>query len=67
MLVGEGDISEPATADRIIGDALGRFGHIDTLGNNAGVFVSEPFTDYTAEEITYSCFNQTLSTLEIAG
>ncbi len=28
--------------------ALGRFGHIDTLVNNAGVFLSKPFTDYTA-------------------
>ena len=50
VLAVEGDISEPATADRIIGDALGRFGHIDTLVNNAGVFVSKPFTDYTAED-----------------
>ena len=44
----EGDVSEPATADRIIGQALGRFGRIDTLINNAGVFMSKPFTDYTA-------------------
>jgi NAD(P)-dependent dehydrogenase (short-subunit alcohol dehydrogenase family) len=50
VLAVEGDISDPATADRIIGDALGRFGHIDTLVNNAGVFVSKPFTDYTAED-----------------
>ena len=50
MLTVEGDISEPATADRIIGEALGRFGRIDTLINNAGVFISKPFTDYTAED-----------------
>ena len=43
-----GDVSEPATADRIIGQALGRFGRIDTLVNNAGVFLSKPFTEYTA-------------------
>jgi NAD(P)-dependent dehydrogenase (short-subunit alcohol dehydrogenase family) len=50
VLTVEGDISEPATADRIIGEALGRFGRIDTLVNNAGVFVSKPFTDYTAAD-----------------
>jgi NAD(P)-dependent dehydrogenase (short-subunit alcohol dehydrogenase family) len=48
VLAVEGDVSEPATADRIVGAALGRFGRIDTLINNAGVFISKPFTDYTA-------------------
>ena len=42
-----GDISEAATARRIIDAALDRFGHVDTLVNNAGVFISKPFTDYT--------------------
>jgi NAD(P)-dependent dehydrogenase (short-subunit alcohol dehydrogenase family) len=46
----DGDITDPATADRIVGEALGRFGRIDTLINNAGVYVSKPFTDYTAED-----------------
>ena len=50
VLTVAGDIADPATADRIIGGALGRFGRIDTLVNNAGVFVSKPFTDYTAED-----------------
>jgi NAD(P)-dependent dehydrogenase (short-subunit alcohol dehydrogenase family) len=45
-----GDISQPATADLVMGTALGRFGHVDTLVNNAGVFISKPFTDYTADE-----------------
>ncbi len=48
VLAVEGDIVEPGTADRIVGEALGRFGRIDTLVNNAGVFISKPFTDYTA-------------------
>ena len=48
VLTVAGDVSEPATADRIISGALGRFGRIDTLINNAGVFISKPFTDYTA-------------------
>jgi NAD(P)-dependent dehydrogenase (short-subunit alcohol dehydrogenase family) len=42
-----GDIADPATADRIIGAALTRFGRIDTLVNNTGVFIAKPFTDYT--------------------
>jgi NAD(P)-dependent dehydrogenase (short-subunit alcohol dehydrogenase family) len=46
----EGDIAKPATADRIVEGALERFGRIDTLVNNAGVFVSKSFTDYTAED-----------------
>lgn len=50
VLTVAGDISEPATADRIITEALARFGRIDTLVNNAGVFLSKPFTDYTAED-----------------
>jgi NAD(P)-dependent dehydrogenase (short-subunit alcohol dehydrogenase family) len=47
LLTVEGDIADPATADRIIGAALDRFGRIDTLVNNAGVFISKPFTHYT--------------------
>jgi NAD(P)-dependent dehydrogenase (short-subunit alcohol dehydrogenase family) len=50
VLAVAGDISEPATADRIIGQALDRFGRVDTLVNNAGVFLARPFTDYTAED-----------------
>ena len=45
-----GDIAEAATAGRIIDAALDRFGRIDTLVNNAGVFISKPFTDYTAAD-----------------
>jgi NAD(P)-dependent dehydrogenase (short-subunit alcohol dehydrogenase family) len=50
VLTVEGDIAKPATADRIVEGALDRFGRIDTLVNNAGVFVSKPFTDYTAAD-----------------
>ena len=45
-----GDIADRAVAERIVQEALSRFGRIDTLVNNAGVFVAKPFTDYTAEE-----------------
>jgi NAD(P)-dependent dehydrogenase (short-subunit alcohol dehydrogenase family) len=50
VLTVAGDISEPATADRIVTEARARFGRADTLVNNAGVFISKPFTDYTAED-----------------
>ena len=50
VLTVAGDIAKPATADRIVEGALERFGRIDTLVNNAGVYVSKPFTDYTAAD-----------------
>ena len=50
ILTVAGDISERATADQIISQAVDRFGRVDTLVNNAGVFVSKPFTEYTAED-----------------
>jgi NAD(P)-dependent dehydrogenase (short-subunit alcohol dehydrogenase family) len=46
----DGDITAPATADRIVDTALDRFGRIDTLVNNAGVVISKPFTGYTAAD-----------------
>jgi NAD(P)-dependent dehydrogenase (short-subunit alcohol dehydrogenase family) len=45
-----GDIAEAATAERVVTEALSRFGRVDTLVNNAGLFVAKPFTDYTEEE-----------------
>ena len=50
VLTIDGDIAEPATAERIVGGALERFGRIDTLINDAGVFMAKSFTDYTAED-----------------
>ena len=50
MLTISGDISEPAATDRVIGEVLDRFGRIDTLINNAGIFIAKPFTDYTADD-----------------
>ena len=47
VLTVEGDIAKRATAEEIVEGALEQFGRIDTLVNNAGVFVSKPFTDYT--------------------
>ncbi len=50
-LVVEGDIAEEATADRIVGESLDRFGRIDTLVNNAGVFIGKRFIDYTSDDL----------------
>ena len=50
LLAVEGDVAQQATAERIMSEALGRFGRVDTLVNNAGVFLSKPFTEYTADD-----------------
>ncbi len=49
-----GDVTEPATCDRILAAAVERFGRVDTLVNNAGVFLSKPFTDYTPQDYTHA-------------
>lgn len=45
-----GDISDRAVAERIVQEAMSRFGRIDTLVNNAGIFQAKPFTDFTPED-----------------
>ena len=45
-----GDVADPATAERLVTTAVERFGRVDTLINNAGVFVAKPFTEYTAAD-----------------
>jgi NAD(P)-dependent dehydrogenase (short-subunit alcohol dehydrogenase family) len=47
VLTVAGDIADPKTAERVISEAMARFGRIDTLVNNAGVFIAKPFTDYS--------------------
>jgi NAD(P)-dependent dehydrogenase (short-subunit alcohol dehydrogenase family) len=44
-----GDIVDPAFARSVIDTAVRDFGRVDTLVNNAGIFMAKPFTDYTAE------------------
>ena len=56
-----GDIADPDTAQRVVDEAVERFGRIDTLINNAGVFIGKPFTDYTVQD-----FNA-LITVNLAG
>jgi NAD(P)-dependent dehydrogenase (short-subunit alcohol dehydrogenase family) len=50
VLTVAGDIADPKTTGRVISQGLKRFGRIDTLVNNAGVFIAKPFTEYTAED-----------------
>ncbi|MEH0823599.1 MULTISPECIES: SDR family NAD(P)-dependent oxidoreductase [unclassified Micromonospora] len=45
-----GDIAEADTAQRVVDAAIERFGRIDTVVNNAGIFIAKPFTDYTDED-----------------
>jgi NAD(P)-dependent dehydrogenase (short-subunit alcohol dehydrogenase family) len=46
----DGDIGEPSTAARVVETAVEKFGSVDALVNNAGIFSSRAFTDYTAED-----------------
>jgi NAD(P)-dependent dehydrogenase (short-subunit alcohol dehydrogenase family) len=47
----DGSIGDREVAQRIVKTAIDRFGRIDTLINNAGIFISKPFTEYTAEDL----------------
>src|SRR2546427_10387496 len=46
----DGHIGEPTTAAKLVETALSRFNSIDALVNNAGIFITKPFTDYTVED-----------------
>ena len=50
----DGDIGDPKTAARIVDTAVSRFGRVDVLINNAGIFIPKPFTEYTTEDL--QCF-----------
>src|ERR1043166_1078497 len=45
-----GDIGDPTTAQRVISEAVARFGRIDTLVNNAGIYIGKPFTEHSVED-----------------
>ena len=45
-----GDIADPAVAENVIGGAVEKFGRVDTLVNNAGIYIGKPFTEYTADD-----------------
>ena len=46
----DGDIALDTTAEKLVATAVQRFGAVDALVNNAGIFISKPFTDYTTED-----------------
>jgi len=50
VLAVAGDVADRSTAERVVSQAVARFGRVDTLINNAGIFVAKPFTQYTAED-----------------
>ena len=45
-----GDIGDRAVAQRVVAEAIARFGRIDTLVNNAGIFTAKPFTAFTEQD-----------------
>lgn len=47
IVVVDGDIASPQTAERIVSAAIARFGRVDTLVNNAGIFLAKPFVEYS--------------------
>src|SRR5271156_1063748 len=53
----DGDIGDPKVAARIVETTVSRFGRVDVLINNAGIFIPKPFTEYTTED-----FNALVST-----
>jgi NAD(P)-dependent dehydrogenase (short-subunit alcohol dehydrogenase family) len=61
VLTVAGDITSPETSERIVAATLERFGRIDTLINNAGIYIGKPFTEYTLED-----FNAVLA-VNVAG
>ena len=46
----QGDVADPKTADLVFKEALDRFGRVDTLVNNAGMFMAKPFTAYSNDD-----------------
>jgi NAD(P)-dependent dehydrogenase (short-subunit alcohol dehydrogenase family) len=51
VLAVAGDISRAETAAAIVSGGLRQFGRIDTLVNNAGIFIAKPFTEYTEADL----------------
>ncbi len=52
FLTVQGDITQAETAQRVVDQALGRFGRIDSLINNAGIYIGKAFTDFTLDDYT---------------
>ena len=54
ILTVPGDISKPETAERIVREGIERFGRIDALVNNAGVFLAKPFIEFTQDDYDHN-------------
>ena len=50
FLTVQGDITQVDSAQRVVDEATGRFGRIDSLINNAGLFIAKPFDEYTPDD-----------------
>src|SRR5260370_9929905 len=50
LVLVDGDIGQAATAQKVVNTAVQKFGSIDAVVNNAGIFSAKPFTDYTADD-----------------
>ncbi|KAM3114140.1 SDR family NAD(P)-dependent oxidoreductase [Phormidesmis sp. 146-33] len=70
-----GDITEPAFASELVAKTVARFGRVDVLVNNAGIFASKHFTDYTIDELdqfltyvrgTYALTQETVKQMRLA-
>ncbi len=51
LVLVDGDIGDPNTATKIVETAISKFGRVDALVNNAGIYFSKPFTDYTRDDL----------------
>src|ERR1700728_3123876 len=51
LVLVDGDIGQAATAKKVVDAAVEKFGSIDVVVNNAGIFVAKPFTEYTADDL----------------
>jgi len=59
-IVVDGDIADAETARRVVAQAVDRFGRVDTLVNNAGIYIGKPFTEYTpADYVAITSVNLT--------
>lgn len=50
ILTVAGDIGDRATAQRVLHETVARFGRVDTLVNNAGIYIGKPFTEHSLED-----------------
>jgi NAD(P)-dependent dehydrogenase (short-subunit alcohol dehydrogenase family) len=51
LVLVDGDIGQPATAKKVVDTAVQKFGSIDAVVNNAGIFVAKPFVEYSADDL----------------